>query len=129
MEQAKWIKSERQRILDEAKSEYETVLKDARRQSEILVENDEITQRAKAKAEEILRNAEATAKQLKLSTFDYIDGILFNFQEKMELMNADYFMTMVGNVEKTFDTINCTITANRTEIKDLAYNTQMDIKE
>ena len=111
MEQAKWIKSERQRILDEAKSEYETVLKDARRQSEILVENDEITLKAKARAEEILRNAEATAKQLKLSTFDYIDGILFNFQEKMELMNAEYFMTMVGNVEKTFDTISCTISA------------------
>ncbi len=129
MEQAKWIKSERQRILDEAKSEYETVLKDARRQSEILVENDEITLKAKARAEEILRNAEATAKQLKLSTFDYIDGILFNFQEKMELMNAEYFMTMVGNVEKTFDTISCTISANRSEIKDLAYNTQMDIKE
>ncbi len=129
MEQAKWIKSERQRILDEAKSEYETVIKDARRQSEILVENDEITLKAKARAEEILRNAEATAKQLKLSTFDYIDGILFNFQEKMELMNAEYFMTMVGNVEKTFDTIGCTISANRSEIKDLAYNTQMDIKE
>lgn len=129
IEQAKWIKSERQRIIDEAKSEYETVLKDAQRQSDMLIENDEITLKAKARADEILKNAEATAKQLKLSSFDYIDGILFNFQEKMDQMNAEYFMSMVNNVEKTFDTISSTINANRTEIKDLAYNTQMNIKE
>lgn len=129
IEQAKWIKSERQRIIDEAKSEYETVIRDAQRQSDILIENDEITLKAKARADEILRNAEATAKQLKLSTFDYIDGILYNFQEKMDQMNAEHFVSMFNNMEKTFNTINCTLTANRSEIKDLAYNTQMDIKE
>lgn len=129
IEQAKWIKAERQKIIEEAKTEYETVLKDAQRQADILIENDEITLKAKARAEDILRNAEATAKHLKLSTFDYIDGILFNFEEKMDQMNAEHFMSMFNNIEKTFDTIGSTISANRSEIKDLAYNTQMDIKE
>ena len=129
IEQAKWIKTERQRIIEEAKSEYETVLKDAKRQAEMLIESDEITMKATARAEEIIKNAEATAKQLKLSSFDYVDGILFNFQEKMDQMNAEYFMSMVNHVEKTFNTINTTISANREEIKDLAYNTQMNIKE
>lgn len=129
IEQAKWIKSERQKILEDAKNEYETVLKDAQRQADILIENDEITMKAKARAEDILRNAEATAKHLKLSTFDYIDGILFNFEEKMDQMNAEHFMSMFNNIEKTFDVIGSTIASNRSEIKDLAYNTQMDIKE
>lgn len=129
IEQAKWIKAERQKIIEEAKTEYETVLRDAQRQADILIENDEITSKAKARAEDILRNAEASAKHLKLSTFDYIDGILFNFEEKMDQMNAEHFMSMFNNIEKTFDKIGSTISANRTEIKDLAYNTQMDIKE
>jgi vacuolar-type H+-ATPase subunit H len=129
IEQAKWIKSERQKIIEEAKTEYETVLKDAQRQADILIENDEITLKAKAKAEYILRNAEATAKHLKLSTFDYIDGILFNFEKKMDQMNAEHVMSMFNHIEKTFDMIGTTISENRSEIKDLAYNTQMDIKE
>lgn len=129
IEQAKWIKAERQKIIDEAKSEYETVLRDAQRQSDILIENDEITLKAKARAQEIISNAEATAKHLKLSTFDYIDGLLFNFEEKMDQMNAEHFMSMFNNMEKTFGTISSTISANRSEIKELAYNTQMDIKE
>lgn len=129
IEQAKWIKAERQKILEDAKIEYETVLRDAQRQADILIENDEITLKAKARAEEILRHAEASAKHLKLSTFDYIDGILFNFEEKMDRMNAEHFMSMFNNMEKTFDTIGTTISSNRAEIKDLAYNTQMDIKE
>jgi F0F1-type ATP synthase membrane subunit b/b' len=54
IQQAQWIKDERQRILDEAKHEYEAVLKEARVQAEALIENDDITVKAKARAEEIM---------------------------------------------------------------------------
>ena len=98
IQQAQWIKDERQRILDEAKREYETVLKDAQRQAEALIENDDITVKAKIRADEIMRVAEANVRQLKMSTFDYIDSILFNFQDKMdEIKDMAYRAQMEGN--------------------------------
>ena len=84
IQQAQWIKDERQRILDEAKREYETVIRDAQKQAEALIENDDITVKAKRRAEEIMNIAESNCKQLKMSTFDYVDSILYNFQDKME---------------------------------------------
>lgn len=124
IQQAKWIKDERQRILDEAKREYETVLKDAKSQAESLIENDDITVKAKMRADEIMKIAEANVKQLKMSTFDYIDSILFNFQGKMDELNAEYFGKMFENLEHTFNSINTTLSENREEIKDMAFRTQ-----
>ena len=57
IQQAQWIKNERQRILDEAKSEYESIISDAKKKAAALVENDEITVTAKAKADEIIKVA------------------------------------------------------------------------
>ncbi|QIB69371.1 ATPase [Aminipila butyrica] len=126
IQQAQWIKDERQRILEEAKKEYETVINDAKRQAEVLTENDDIVVRSKMRADEIMRIAEENCKQLKLNTFDYIDSILFNFQNKMEQLNVTYFADMFNKMETTFQSVNATLVSNRTEIKDLAYKTQMD---
>lgn len=124
--QAQWIKDESQRILAEAKKEYETVITDAKRQAEVLIENDDIVVQSKMRADEIMRIAEENCKQLKLNTFDYIDSILFNFQDKMEHMNVNYFADMFAKMEATFRSVNETLAENRAEIKDLAYKTQMD---
>lgn len=126
IQQAQWIKNERERIIAEAKKEYETVIQDAQRQAESLVESDDITVRAKLRADELMRVTEETAKQLKMSTYDYVDNILFNFQEKMEQLNGLYFEDLFSTIEKTFGDINTTISNNREEIKDMAYRTQMN---
>ena len=126
IQQAQWIKNERQRILDEAKTEYETVLIDAQKQAEALIENDEIIVKAKGRAAEIMTIAESNVKHLKMSTFDYIDSILFNFQEKMDQLNAQYFGDMFNTLEKTFESINATLTENRNEIKEMAYKTKVE---
>lgn len=126
IQQAQWIKDERQRILEEAKREYETILKDAKVQAEALIENDDITVKAKMRADEIMRIAEANVKALKMSTFDYIDSILFNFQDKMDQLNSAYFHDMFNNLQNTFEKVNNTIIDNRNEIKEMAYRTQME---
>ncbi|MFV0516832.1 MAG: ATPase [Aminipila sp.] len=126
IQQAQWIKDERQRILEEAKKEYETVITDAKRQAEVLIENDDIVVKSKMRADEIMRIAEENCKQLKLNTFDYIDSILFNFQDKMEQLNVTYFADMFNKMESTFQSVNGTLVSNRNEIKELAYRTQMD---
>lgn len=126
IQQAQWIKDERQRILEEAKKEYDTIITDAKRQAEVLVENDDIVVKSKMRADEIMRIAEDNVKQLKLNTFDYIDSILFNFQDKMEELHVTYFGDMFNKLETTFQSVNATLSSNRSEIKDLAYKTQMD---
>jgi hypothetical protein len=73
-----------------------------------------------------MRVAETNVKSLKMNTFEYIEGILYNFQEKMEHLNAVYCNEMFDKLQKSFDQIGETLTENRNEIKDLIYRTQME---
>ena len=43
IQQAQWIKNERERIIAEAKTQYEAVIDDAQKQADALVENNDIT--------------------------------------------------------------------------------------
>jgi hypothetical protein len=126
IQQAQWIKEQRQGIMDEGKKEYELIIQDARQQADILVDTSEIMTRAKNSAKELTAHTEANVKQLKLDTYDYIDKILFEFQGKMEQMNAVYFGDMFTSVQRAFEGINRTVQENRLEIKDLAYKTHLE---
>ena len=127
IQQAQWIKNERDRILDEARTEYETIIRDAQRQSEDLIDENEITVRARAHAEELLRTTEENSRQLKMSTYDYVDGILFDFQEKMDSLRDEYFKKMFDDLEATFNGVGDTLASNRDEIKEMAYRTTMNL--
>ena len=127
VQQAKCIRDERDRILADAKTEYERIIREAKKQADYLVETNEITARATKLAQEIRDDADINAKILKMKTYDYVDKILYDMQAKMDEMNMRYFGEMYSNLEKTFDQINQTLSANREEIKDLAYKTQNDL--
>ena len=127
VQQAKWIRDERDRILADAKTEYERIIREAKKQADYLVETNEITARATKLAQEIRDDADINAKILKMKTYDYVDKILYDMQAKMDEMNMRYFGEMYSNLEKTFDQINQTLSANREEIKDLAYKRQNDL--
>ncbi len=127
IQQAQWIKNERDRILDEAKTEYETIIRDAQRQSEDLINENEITARSRAMAEELMRTTEENSRQLKMSTYDYVDGILFDFQEKMEGLRETYFNKLFEDLDNTFKGVGGTLSANRDEIKEMAYRTTMNL--
>ncbi|MGI6731196.1 MAG: ATPase [Anaerovoracaceae bacterium] len=129
IQQAQWIKEERQRILEEAKKEHENLLKDAKLQAESLIENDDIIIKAKTKADEIITHAENKAKELRIATFDYIDSILYNFQDKMDQLNSIYFSEMFRNLEDTFNKVNTTLAENREEIKEMMYRTGIESDE
>ncbi len=129
VQQAKWIRDERDRILEEARTEYERIIKEAKKQADYLVENSEIMARATKLAQEIRQDAEVNAKLLKMKTYDYVDKILYDMQAKMDELNMRYFGEMYANLEKTFEQINGTLSENREEIKELAYKTQNDLSE
>ncbi|MGL4484558.1 MAG: hypothetical protein ACRCUS_06365 [Anaerovoracaceae bacterium] len=124
--QAQWVKNEQERILGEAKTEYETVIKEAERRAEELIEKNEIMMRARTRADNLMSDTEENVKNLKLSTYDYIDSILYHFQEKMDAMNVTYFNNMFENLQHTFEDVNSTLATNREEIKEMAYTTEID---
>ena len=126
IQQAQFIKDERERILNDAKEEHAIIIRDAEQRAELLVDQNEITTRAKQRARDIEISANAGAKQLKMSTYDYIDKVLYEFQEKMEYLNAQYFGDMFSNLQNTFKGIDDRLSENRNEIRELSYKTQMD---
>ena len=126
IQQAQWIKNERQRILDEAKAEYESILNEARQKADALVENDEITVKAKARADEILRIAQENSQVMKMSILDYTDSMLYNLQEKVDQMYATYFTDMYDDLQATFEKINANISTSRSEVKEQIYKSQVE---
>ena len=126
IQQAQWIKNERERILGEAKAEYESILADARAKADALIENDEITVTAKAKADEIIRVAKENSQVMKMSILDYTDNMLYNLQEKVDQLYATYFTDMYDNLQGTFEKINTNISSSRNEVKDQIYKAQAE---
>ncbi|MFR7990038.1 MAG: hypothetical protein ACLU5F_05535 [Anaerovoracaceae bacterium] len=124
VQQAKWVKDEKERILGEAKSEYEKIIVEAKKQADYLVETDDITLRAQKLADEIRQNAEEYARILKMRTYDYVDKMLYDMQAKMDDLNLKYFGEMYANLEKSFEEIGGVLQNNRDEIKEMAYRTQ-----
>lgn len=124
VQQAKWVKDEKERILTEAKGEYEKIIVEAKKQADYLVETDDITLRAQKMAEGIRQDAEDYAKVLKMRTYDYVDKMLYDMQARMDELNMKYFGEMYSNLEKSFTEIGGVLQSNRDEIKEMAYRTQ-----
>ena len=128
VQQAKWIRDERDRILGEAKAEYERIIREAKKQADYLVETDDITLRATKLAAEIKQDAETHARVMRMRTYDYVDKMLYDMQGKMDELNMKYFGEMYTSLENTFVGINETLAANREEMKNLAYKTQNEVE-
>ncbi len=127
IQQAQWIKKERDRILDEAKTEYETILRDAQRQAEEMTDENVIMNQARQRAEDLMRTTDENSRQLKMSTYDYVDGILFDFQEKIDSLRDKYLDSMFEELDNALTGVNQTLAMNRDEIKEMAYRTTMNL--
>lgn len=128
VQQAKWIRDERDRILSEAKTEYERIIREAKKQADYLVETDDITIRATKLAAEIKQDAETHARVMRMRTYDYVDKILYDMQGQMDELSMKYFGEMYSNLEATFAQVNGILAANREEMKNLAYKTQNEVE-
>lgn len=124
IEQAQWIKEERQRILAEAKKESEMMMKNAKTNIESMVENDDLSIKARSRAEEILGAAEKNADEMKKNALEYVDNILGDLQNKMDKLNATYIDEMFAGLQRNFDNIANTINDNRNEVKSMLYRTK-----
>ncbi len=84
LKQAKWIKSERQRILLEAQKEATTIIKSAEDKIISMINENEITKKANEAAEEIVKNANNRAREIRNATKQYIDDALADSEKVLE---------------------------------------------
>ena len=76
LKQAKWIKEERQRILQEAQTEADNLIKSAEDKIIAMVNENEITKKAIVQGNQIIENARSNAQQVTDSSFNYADNLL-----------------------------------------------------
>ena len=118
---AQYIVNEQRNIIDKARQEYTEIINQAKAEAERLIETDDITVKAKHRADEILQVANENAKQLKLSSLEYVDNMLYDFQNKMDSLNSVYFEDMFNKLQETFEGLDRTVGTNRDEIKDMIF--------
>nr|WP_206811814.1 ATPase [Paradesulfitobacterium ferrireducens] len=76
VQNAKWVLSERQRILNEAESDAQKMVEQGKSYVEKMAEESEIVKQAQAYAEDIARQAQAFAREVKVGAIQYADELL-----------------------------------------------------
>jgi cell division septum initiation protein DivIVA len=76
IKQAKWVKEERQHIIDDAKKEADRLIKEAQDTVISMIDEHEITKAAKEKANEILTDAHNKETEMQHNAIFYADTLL-----------------------------------------------------
>ena len=76
LKQAKWIKEERQRILQEAKTEADNIVATMQKKAVSMVDENEITKQAVIRGKQIVDASTNEAVEIKTSAYSYSDSLL-----------------------------------------------------
>ena len=98
LKQAKWVKEERARILEEAQKEAENRII-------AMIDEHEITRKSYEQKAEIIETANEMSREISKGTKDYADSILANLE------------SAINNVSVTLNEAIKTIEQNRKELK------------
>ena len=105
LKQAKWIKEERGRILQEAEKEADDIVREAESRIISMIDEHEITRKAYDQKAEIIETANEMSREITKGTKDYADGILENLENAINDINI--------SIAKALETIE----QNRNELK------------
>lgn len=105
LKQAKWIKEERGRILEEAQKEADGIVKEAENRIIAMIDEHEITKKAYEQKAEIIETANEMSREINKGTKEYADSILANLE------------SAINNVSVTLNEAIKTIENNRKELK------------
>lgn len=128
IQQARWVKDEQERILNEAKSEYDKVIVAAKRQAEYLVENDIVKKEAEKRATALINEAENHSRYIKLRSYEYIDKMLYDMQNEMSGLAEQFIQPMTEKFTDIINDVNGKVNGNRQEIKDMAGRLQDNVE-
>ena len=124
IQQAKWVKDEQDRILNEARGEYDKVIIAAKKQAEYLVENDIIKKEAEKRADALISEAENHSRYIKLRSYEYVDKLLFDMQNDIAKVATGYIQPMNDYFTDMLGEMNGRVNGNRQEMKALAEQIQ-----
>lgn len=105
LKQAKWVKEERGRILQEAEKEADDIVREAENRIISMIDEHEITRKAYDQKAEIIETANEMSREITKGTKDYADGILENLENAINDINI--------SIAKALETIE----QNRNELK------------
>lgn len=80
LKQARWVKEERQRIIEDAQKEADKIKMNAESKMASMLDDNIITKKALAQKEEIIENANKVSKEICDGTHEYANAVL----EKLE---------------------------------------------
>lgn len=124
VQQAKWIRDEKERILSDAKKEYEKIILEAKKQADTMVENDVITQRSVEVANEIYKRADDYSTEMRLRTFDYMNEILGDFRNKIDDVNNTYIAGMFDDINKKMNEMAAKVDGDREQLVNMSDETR-----
>ena len=84
LKQAKWVKEERQRIIEDAQKEADNIIKNAESKIVTMIDDNVITKKALAQKEEIIENANKVSKEICTGTHEYAYAILEKVEEVLK---------------------------------------------
>ena len=86
LKEAKWVKEERQRILNEAENKADILVKTAEEKQRQLVEENEIAKQAKDYANNLVNSAQTQAMEIKNDCNQYVDDLLGDAERRLEML-------------------------------------------
>lgn len=89
LKQAKWVKEERERILQEAQKEADEVVKEAENRIISMIDEHEITKKAYEQKNEIMSSANESSRQITQGAKEYADNILSALSVSLEKILKD----------------------------------------
>lgn len=84
LKQAKWVKEERQRIIEEAQKEADGIVKEAENRIISMIDEHEITRKAYEQKAEIIETANEMSREISKGTKDYADNVLMELEATLE---------------------------------------------
>ena len=84
LKQAKWVKEERQRIIEDAHKEADNIIQNAESKIVTMIDDNVITKKALAQKEEIIENANKVSKEICTGTHEYANAILEKVEEVLK---------------------------------------------
>lgn len=93
LKQAKWVKEERERILEEAAKEADDIVKEAENRIISMIDEHEITRKAYEQKAQIIETANEMSREISKGTKDYADNLL----ERIEVVLEEALKTVQNN--------------------------------
>lgn len=112
LKQAKWVKEERTRIMDEAQKEAEDIVKEAENRIIAMIDEHEITRKAYEEKAKIIETANEMSKEMSEGTKEYADNILEEIESTINNLKSN-----INVIEATMNDALETIKNNRKELK------------